>query len=460
MNGKKGWEFRSKIKKKKENTLNISSATYPIGRQKWHMEDPSCDHVDRMKTLTLSQCYIETEFTCDSGDCIEIEKRCNGNRECADGSDEQKCNMMYLPDSYQRKDAPPRLEENHDLELVLKVDVMKIDLINTLDKTVTITVNVNVEWYDKRLKFSNLIMGRENSVPDKATKTIWLPLHGLILENAIIGEIKYDKLKSIHVTPQLPIPISPDFAYENVLYDGSNTLIEVNQRMKIKFDCPFEVRRFPFDDQKCELFFKMDSHKQSNVVFIRDDHVVYNGRLTVDQFIIRPMTSYTSNTDNSTRFVLVIPFRRNPSNQLLKTFLPTFLLGLLGYSTIFIDTKRPGDRFMGSATMILVLATWISVISGDLPKTSYIKLIDIWFVWHVTTTFSIVIYHIVLDRFLTKPTTLMITTVSPQLEENDGPDMVTKRSMNQITRINKAIITVFTIINFAFYVVYFFLSIH
>ena len=115
---------------------------------------------------------------------------------------------------------------------------------------------------------------------------------------------------------------------------------------------------------------------------------------------------------------------------------------------------------MGSATMILVLATWISVISGDLPKTSYIKPIDIWFVWHVTTTFAIVIYHIVLDRLLTKPVLLTITKVSPQLIENDGSDRITQSSTDKITRINRAIITLFTIIYFAFYFLYFSFSIY
>jgi len=292
---------------------------------------------------------------------------------------------------------------------------------------------------------------------------IWLPLHGMILENAIIGHIQHDDPKSIQATPQND-PDFPDdypyFPYENVVYAGSDTLLEVNQRMKIKYNCPFEVRQFPFDDQKCELSFKMDHPKHTNISFVGDDHVLYYGSLTVSQFTIRPMTSNTADTKKFTRFVLVIPFSRNPSNQLLKTFIPTFLLGLLGYSTIFIDTKRPGDRFMGSATMILVLATWISVISGDLPKTSYIKLIDAWFVWHIMTTFAIVVYHIVLDRLLTKPAPIMTTTVSPQVKENDGPDIVTQGRLDKITRMNKSIITLFTIINFVFYVVYFSLSIY
>ena len=59
-----------------------------------------------------------------------------------------------------------------------------------------------------------------------------------------------------------------------------------------------------------------------------------------------------------------------------------------------------------------------------------------------------------------KPVTFMRTVVSPQLKENDGPDMVSQSSMDKITRINKAMVTTFTIINVSFYVVYFSLSIY
>ena len=69
------------------------------------------------------------------------------------------------------------------------------------------------------------------------------------------------------------------------------------------------------------------------------------------------------------QYVLVIEFHRLALSQLLKTFIPTFLLCLLAFSTTLVDMERPGDRFMGAATMILVLATWINIINGELPKT-------------------------------------------------------------------------------------------
>jgi hypothetical protein len=200
----------------------------------------------------------------------------------------------------------------------------------------------------------------------------------------------------------------------------------------------------------------MNSYKYTKLTFLTEEAVVYQGTTTIDQFKIGLMSSNISNEADITRVTLIIPFNRIPSNQLLKTFIPTFLLGLLGYSTIFIDIERPGDRFMGSATMILVLATWISVISGDLPKTSYVKLIDVWFVWHVTTTFAMVVYHILLDRLRTRQISFNIVEATPQEKVKDGIQI--QNTKVKITRINKIIIIIFTFINCTFYGVYFYLS--
>ena len=82
---------------------------------------------------------------------------------------------------------------------------------------------------------------------------------------------------------------------------------------------------------------------------------------------------------------------------MINTFLPTFLLWLLGYSTLLIKIEDFQDRFMGTVTALLVLAALLSSISMSLPRTSYFKYIDIWFLWYLANIFIIIVYHIILD---------------------------------------------------------------
>ena len=169
-----------------------------------------------------------------------------------------------------------------------------------------------------------------------------------------------------------------------------------------------------------------------------DRLVTYNGPSTVDQFRIGRMSTNVNNTQDCTKFILTIPFHRVCTNQLLKTFLPTFLLCFLGYATMMVDIHNSSDRFIGSVTMMLVLTTWISVINADLPRTSYVKMIDAWFVWHVIIGFLIIMYHILLDKL--RNTFL-------------GTNALRKN-------VNTIALTTFFVLNCTFYAVYWTLSLY
>jgi len=43
------------------------------------------------------QC-LETEFTCNDGNCISLDKRCNILRDCPDNSDEIHCDLVRIVD--------------------------------------------------------------------------------------------------------------------------------------------------------------------------------------------------------------------------------------------------------------------------------------------------------------------------------------------------------------------------
>ena len=135
-------------------------------------------------------------------------------------------------------------------------------------------------------------------------------------------------------------------------------------------------------------------------ILVKDSpSIIYDGPKTIHQFKIGNQTSSTHvSTNEETTFKFTIELRRNYMHQIFATYFPTFLLWLLTYATLFIDVDDFDNRFQGSVTALLVLAALLNAITNSLPKTSYLKLIDLWFFWHTIGIFSLIIFHIVLAK--------------------------------------------------------------
>ena len=82
---------------------------------------------------------------------------------------------------------------------------------------------------------------------------------------------------------------------------------------------------------------------------------------------------------------------------MLNTFLPTCLLYALAFFTLFIDLENFSDRFIGTVTTLLVLVALLSSLNEDLPKTSYFKFIDLWFVWFISAILFTTLFHILIS---------------------------------------------------------------
>ena len=225
---------------------------------------------------------------------------------------------------------------------------------------------------------------------------------------------------------------------------------------------------------------RLDIHKQIKFSFVEDEPAKYSVH-QVEQYSIDLIIGNISNSENHITYTLRIFFKRDPINQILKVFIPTLLLSFIGLSTLVIDMDRFNERFMGAATMILVQATWLNIVSSELPKTSYVKLIDIWFVWHISISFAIILCHIAMDKIKLKSNKSSIKEVGPCVQgESDVlrrtsfmgsvEDTVRRKlddvlveirstfGQNKITKINLGLIIIFTVSSCIFYAVYFLLT--
>ena len=75
---------------------------------------------------------------------------------------------------------------------------------------------------------------------------------------------------------------------------------------------------------------KIIQRKESVISFVGDEYILYNGSFNVDQFSIGQMSSDIKNTNESTKYIIVNPMNRIFTNQLLTTFITTFILWLFG----------------------------------------------------------------------------------------------------------------------------------
>ena len=64
-------------------------------------------------TLKMSGCE-EEEFTCNDGQCIDINLRCDQIINCRDKSDEENCQLMVLESGYKKNVVPFTTVRNID----------------------------------------------------------------------------------------------------------------------------------------------------------------------------------------------------------------------------------------------------------------------------------------------------------------------------------------------------------
>ena len=117
-------------------------------------DDPCTARTDSKTTrLKVTSCGSGS-FTCNDGQCVSIDERCNQISNCRDESDEENCVMLVIKDNYNKKIAPFGYDyvENVVIPVDVKVSMAIMDILSIQEVNLVYVLKFRflMEWYDYR----------------------------------------------------------------------------------------------------------------------------------------------------------------------------------------------------------------------------------------------------------------------------------------------------------------------
>nr|XP_045609609.1 uncharacterized protein LOC123765176 [Procambarus clarkii] len=397
-------------------TLDLNSVNdFPIGHRTWILQNPVCDLPENSKLeLSLSSCH-DSEFTCDNGDCISKDLRCNSRDDCSDFSDEDNCHILSKPENYRSGRPPVSQNMGKPVRFSSKIQVLRFTNINDVKRIVSLELKLKVEWKDSRLKYLNLKDSMEwNTLTQREIDSIWRPVFEF--PNVQDGQVRILKERLYVKKGGNPLPPEFNDVKMDLVYSGESNSLVQEQHYSGTFSCHFELFYYPFDKQKCSVHIQLSSIIQDAVFTHSDSVVEYLGFEELPLYIVNRFTSAaTQRQEDQTRFsVLKMEFElhRRWTVIMMNLYLPTNLLLAAGYATLFLNVADQGERMDLTLTSLLVLYTLFNNTSSFIPVTAYVKMVDVWFVFCILLIFCIIVCHTLAKPDLDKVHNL--TTSSPR----------------------------------------------
>ena len=100
----------------------------------------------------------------------------------------------------------------------------------------------------------------------------------------------------------------------------------------------------------------------------------------------------------------------------MTVYMPTILMNIIGHSTNYIKPLYFEAVISVNLTVMLVLTTMFVSVSNDLPRTSYLKMVDIWMVFNLLIPFVEVLLHVYMVSFAL----IELTTFQDKWQEDES----------------------------------------
>ncbi len=227
-------------------------------------------------------------------------------------------------------------------------------------------------------------------------KSIWMPR--VTFFNTDLQELNVINEKTVFTASRnwksKSMPVNHQELHNTKVYDGGENPLQYIQVYSEKFDCHYDLSLYPFDKQKCRVILAlMGPDREASMLIPKD--VKYVGPVDLLQYYVIELSSDTATLFPDIRVVEIdIVFGRRVLTVLLTSYVPTLMTCLMSLATYYFDIRHFEASVCVNVTAMLALTTMYIGITDALPRTSYLKFIDIWLVFCLCVPFLEVIIQV------------------------------------------------------------------
>jgi Neurotransmitter-gated ion-channel ligand binding domain/Neurotransmitter-gated ion-channel transmembrane region len=257
----------------------------------------------------------------------------------------------------------PPFEDGKPIDMMVGLHIVNLAAIDEVNEQFQLDAYLFARWMDKRLAYTS--EGPQDEVRNYATGQIWIP-----------------QLEMINAAT----PRSRDETSITVSPDGMVTYAE---RAVVKLSSRFELRRFPFDQQRLvviihpflaygpQIKFKLNDESTWTASEFRTYSSLAQWYLTGLHSEVITAPTYGGMTVPEARFEIDVS--RRSSFYLWKVFLPLLLMVFLSWAVFWIEAHDLSNQVQVAVTTILTVIAFAFAISATMPRLPYLTYIDAFF---------------------------------------------------------------------------------
>jgi len=181
------------------------------------------------------------------------------------------------------------------------------------------------------------------------------------------------------------------------VFSGLENRLTFQRVYNKKFKCVYQLQMYPFDTQTCTVQMAIRELEVSGVEILPGNLDMKGDTVLTQYLITKWRLEYRNESDPKQGLNTVIVLQRRIMNELLTTFLPTLLILCIVYITNYFKAFFFEAVVTVNLTALLVLTTLFISVSGGLPSTAYVKMIDIWLIFAQMIPFFEVLLHTFID---------------------------------------------------------------